>query len=200
VTQLFSHIEDDVWHRTARAPNVVRVGDRLRMYYHGERGERRRIGLAETDVSDPFHWEKHPDNPVLDLGSANAIDSHWAGYPWVLPITDTHWHMYYGAWGGESLEGVPERKRYYTTMAESNDGGLTWTRSGVPIIDPNSPFRSNGSCTVIEVDNEYWMYYTDVYQPRSDFYRISISRAVSTALLNSGFFVDGRSLTRRVSG
>lgn len=178
VKQIFFYVEKDVWDQSARAPNIVRVGDKLRMYYHGQQGQFRRIGLAEADVSDPFTWRKKSDGPLLDLGEPGAIDSHWVAYPWVVPITDTHWHMYYGAWGGEFH--MPGRKIWYTTMAESDDGGLTWTRTGHPLIELGRPFHGTGSCAVIKVEEEFWMYYTAVYMPRTDFYRISIALAVST--------------------
>ena len=82
---LLPSLDKDVWDNFPSAPHVIRVGDRLRMYYHGRQGVpirngralgMERIGFAEASVKDPLVLKKHPGNPVLDLGPAGAIDSH----------------------------------------------------------------------------------------------------------------------------
>jgi len=194
VKQIFPCVSDDVWDQDPAAPNVVRVGDKLRMYYHGRQGTTfrgklvlgaLRIGFAEASGEDPFTWEKHPGNPVIDLGPEGAIDSHWAGYPWVIPITETHWHMYYCGWGGQFLEEeLPHRKVYHIILAESDDGGVTWTRTGRSLFQLGRPFACDehgaGAGAVCQVGDEYWMWYTALSSPRTDFYKISVALAIST--------------------
>ncbi|MBI3943616.1 MAG: hypothetical protein HY326_11440 [Chloroflexi bacterium] len=182
--QIFPCTPADVWDRDPSAPHVLRLGDRLRMYYHGRQGQLIRIGLAEAPLSDPLAWRKYSGQPVLDLGPPGSIDSHWAGYPWVVPITGTHWHMYYAGWGGQFDPNISYRKIWGTTLAESDDGGLTWQRAGRLLFQPGRPYapdaHGSGSCAVLPVGNEYWMWYTAINQPRPDFYRISVALAVST--------------------
>ena len=115
--------EAAVWDQDPTAPFVMRVGDRLRMYYDGRlRGSNEvRIGFAEASVDDPLTWTKDPANPVFDLGEPGSFDSMWVSYPWVVPVTDTHWHMYYAGFGGEYRRHGTE-KTWRTALAESDDG------------------------------------------------------------------------------
>ena len=160
---LFRCGETDDWEKDPSAPYIVRIGDRLRMYYHGRLDGRIRIGFAEASVDDPLTWTKHEGNPVLDLAEPGEPDSVWCAYPWVVPITETRWHMYYAGFGGEFWrEG---QKTWYTMLAVSDDAGITWRRSGLgPLIEvgeKGSPHEAaSGSCAVIRAGDEYRMYYT----------------------------------------
>ena len=185
---IFPIVKEQVWDQRPSSPNLVVAGDRLLMFYHGEqyfddKRKFRRIGLAEASRSDPLSWRKVSDQPLLDLGPAGSIDSHWVSYPWVVPITETHWHMYYAAWDGQFLPGDPNQKRYTTTMAESDDGGRSWKRSNRLLIQLARPGacdeHGSGSCAVLKVGDEYWMYYTAVSHPRPDWSRISVALAIS---------------------
>ena len=108
---IFPHSDGDEWDLRPSAPHILRVGGKLRMYYYGERdgrrGKERRIGFAEAPLDDPYTWTRHRGNPVLDLAVPGELDSVWASYPWVLPITDTLWYMYYAAFGDEFLKKNP---------------------------------------------------------------------------------------------
>ena len=182
------HQARPVWDQKPTAPFVMRVGDRLRMYYDGRlrRANEVRIGFAEAPVDDPLAWTKHERNPVFDVSEPGGFDSQWVSYPWVVPITDTHWHMYYAGFGGEYRREGTE-KTWRTGLAESDDAGLTWRRSGSgPIFEhgvPGSPHEgSSGSCAVLKVGDEYWMYYTAIAD-REEYergLRITIALAVST--------------------
>lgn len=182
-TPLMPCIQDNVWDRHPSAPNVLRVGDHLRMYYHGRQGELIRIGFAEAPADNPFSWTRHPGNPVLDLGGKGQIDSHWVAYPWVVPITDTHWHMYHATFGGTYLDEAKTFKIWRTALAESDDAGITWTRTGRPLFELERPQSADqhgtGSCCVRKVGTEYWMWYTAISRPRDDWHRITVALATS---------------------
>ncbi len=181
---LFPHLETDEWDRHPSAPHILRVGDRLRMYYYGQRGDERRIGFAEAPVDDPFSWTKHPGNPVLDLSGPGGLDSVWAAYPWVLPITDTLWYIYYAGFGDEWVR--DDFKLNHTMVAISEDAGMTWRRSGLgsllPAGDSGSPHEhGSGSCAVLKVGDEYWMWYTALREEAGYTKNLNIGIALATS-------------------
>ena len=189
---LLPHQDQPAWDQKPTAPFVMRLGDRLRMYYDGRLrrpnkvANEVRIGFAEASVDDPLTWTKHERNPVFDVSEPGGFDSEWVSYPWVVPITGHHWHMYYAGFGGEYRREGTE-KTWRTALAESDDAGLTWRRSGNgPIFEhgiAGSPHEGcSGSCAVLRVGDEYWMYYTAVAD-REEYergLRITIALAVST--------------------
>ena len=130
---LFRCGETEDWERDPSAPHIVRIGDTLRMYYHGRLDGRIRIGFAEASVDDPLTWTKHTGQTLFwDLAEPGEPDSEWCAYPWVVPITETRWHMYYAGFGGEFWrEG---QKIWYTMLAVSGRRGhhVAAQRVGAP--------------------------------------------------------------------
>ena len=192
---ILPHREDDIWDRYPSAPHILQVENKLRMYYYGEiqgpRGKERRIGFAEAQINDPFNWTKSPLNPILDLSEPGNLDSVWCSYPWVLPITDSLWYMYYAGFGDEWVK--DDFKLNHTMVAISQDAGITWERSGLgsllPAGTPGSPHEhGSGSCSVLKVGDEYWMWYTalrtDKTYPTRKNLNIGIALAVSKDGLN----------------
>ena len=179
---IFPYGDEGGWDRRPSAPHVVQSGDQLRMYYMSIEGQRRRIGLAEADISDPLSWRKASNQPLLDFGAPGSIDSHWVSYPWVVPVTEKHWHLYYCGWGGD-YHPFGKFKVYRTTLAESDDAGLTWKRSGRALLELGRPFscdeHGTGSCAVMKVGSQYWMWYTAVVRWPETHSKISIALAVS---------------------
>ena len=180
--------ERDAWDQRPSSPFIIRQGDRLRMFFHGEqffddRNKLRRIGVAEASVDDPLTWKRVSAEPLIDLGAPGAIDSQWVAYPWIVPISDTHWHLYYAAWDGAFLETASWQKRFTTCLAESDDAGATWHRGGQPLLELGRPYacdeHGTGSCAVIGVGAEYWMFYTALSKPNADWGRVSTALAVS---------------------
>lgn len=185
---------NDAWDREPTAPCVVRAGDELRMYYHGRwigrpnvhEDVHNRIGFATASVDDPLTWTKSPSNPVLDMGESGDVDWRAAQYPWVLPITETHWHMYYVGWPGEFWDYVPNKqaKKWELTLAESDDGGITWQKTGQRIVEWGGEGRCDengvGSCCVRKVGDEYWMWHGVISWPIADWYQFGIGLSIST--------------------
>ena len=81
-------------------PFVHFDGTQFHMWYGGSDGSGRRIGYATS--SDGIVWNKHPDNPVLDVGPPSSWDDKMVSRPTVLLEND-------------------ELKMWYTGNAGSND-------------------------------------------------------------------------------
>ncbi len=97
-----------------RSPSLVldEAGER-RMYYGGDDGDARRIGLA-TSV-DGVTWER--SGLVLDRGAAGSWDDAWVGMPSAV-YDGTSWHLWYVGSDGARLR---------VGYATSTDG-LSWQR------------------------------------------------------------------------
>lgn len=143
-------------------PCVLRVGDELRMYY----GSRPRgIGMATASIDAPHVWTKHPQ-PVLAGGLPTAFDANGSNGPKVVPVTDTHWHMYYV--GYHPSASVGGAMVHQVGLAESDDAGLTWRTQAQPIIPRGEPGDDDGfstsSACVVRVGGQWYMWYTAIAQ------------------------------------
>ncbi len=103
------------------------VDSEYRLYYTGIGGDgKARIGLAVS--TDLRTWEKHKENPILEIEPTNPWESRGAAFPAVVRGTDEH-GMIYGGYGPESMQ---------LGLATSEDG-VHWTRH------PHNPvFRQRG--------------------------------------------------------
>ncbi|MBC8234231.1 IPT/TIG domain-containing protein, partial [bacterium] len=108
------------------SPTVLFNGSEYQMWYSGIEGAYiARTGYA-TSV-DGIVWEKHPDNPVLDLGPPGAWDDKQAGAPAVL-FNGTEYHMWYT--GNNRLSEIS--RIGYATSAD----GIVWVKHpGNPVLD-----------------------------------------------------------------
>ena len=176
------------WDERPSGPCLVRSADRYLMYlhfeeFHDHRNKLRRIGLAAAPLDDPMTWSYVGEQPLLDLDPPGPLDSHMLTYPWIVPIDASHWHMYYAAWDGSFLPKAPEQKRYITCLAESDDGGISWSRVDRELLQLGRPdavdHHGSGSCAVIPVGDELWMYYTALLIPNPQWHRIFTALAVS---------------------
>jgi len=146
------------WDTWTNGVSIVPIagGARYRMYYAGRKGEG--IGFAEASVDDPLTWTEHPASPVLvprDNWEGNQINQ-----PRVVVVTEAHWRLYYTGWGFPG-----PGTSWALGLAESFDGGTTWTRcQDDPILprgDEHSPDGA-GACVpmVVRVGDRWNMWYT----------------------------------------
>jgi hypothetical protein len=104
------------WDNEIYAPYVLRTDSLYQMWYMGRSvSDRWQTGYATSP--DGINWTKHPDNPVLKIGTPNEWDSYAALASSVL-YDDGLYHMWYQG-GSVSSGGVA-----YATSAD----GVAWTK------------------------------------------------------------------------
>ena len=107
-------------------------------------------GIAQTE------WEKHPDNPVVNLGFQGAWDSSHIFDPVVI-FHDAEYRMWY------SGDDDSNNRIGYATSID----GVAWKKHpGSPVIDIGPAGAWDGvytsNCSVIHDDAEYKMWYCGV--------------------------------------
>ncbi|UCG69418.1 MAG: hypothetical protein JSV09_16890, partial [Thermoplasmata archaeon] len=106
------------------SPTVIFDGAIYHMWYTGYNDTNFRIGYANS--SDGITWIKHPQNPVLDLGSPGEWDDSRVYAPCVL-YDGIKFHMWYSGFDGLN---------YRMGYANSSDG-VTWVKNPAnPILSP----------------------------------------------------------------
>jgi len=82
----------------AQNPRVTHNGSLYEMWYNGSNGSNGyAVGYATS--SDGINWTKHPDNPVLPVGSPGSFDSQWLWSPCVL-LDGNVYKMWYAGYDG----------------------------------------------------------------------------------------------------
>lgn len=133
--------------------NVVRVGDRVHVYYLGWTLTRtvpftNYIGLARGDV-DGDRFERYSRAPVI---GRSEIDPLCVGYPFVMRDGPT-WRMWYGShlwWGPVGLD-----VEHVMREATSSDG-LIWTPSPEIRVQPKMPEEFSLSRPSVVRDEAGW--------------------------------------------
>jgi predicted GH43/DUF377 family glycosyl hydrolase len=117
-------------------PYVLKVGDKLYMYYLGQdRARRQRLGVAESD--DGVSWRKNLKNPILELGATGAFDENGLGEPAVWPQFGKWWMLYTGR----------DKKEWRRTGLAVSDDGIHWTRVGdKALLDVGEGWNSRVVC------------------------------------------------------
>lgn len=108
-------------------PEVYFDGETFYMWYAGYNGVTVRGGLATS--ADGVQWSKHPNNPVLKLGSAGAWDDHgvWPNGG-IVRKDDEFYLLYSGASSSNSSQGA-------LGLATSSDG-VQWKKyAGNPVLE-----------------------------------------------------------------
>ena len=131
---------------------VLFNGTEYQMWYDGGDGSIVRIGHATS--ADGINWEKHPGNPVLDLGESGTWDDYHVAFPTVLS-DGTEYHMWYTGHDGSN---------YRIGYATSADGILWEKYADNPVLDLGESgtwddYQVAGP-TVLFDGTEYHMWYT----------------------------------------
>jgi hypothetical protein len=145
----------------AGAPHVVVSGDSYRMLYWGsDKQHRNYILQAESCTSEPNQW-KSVGAALIGPQPETTYNNRGPGFPFLLPITDRHWILYFTAWGTPVDGKLPNT----TGVAISDDGGEHW-RCNVehPVIALDRPYdaEGTGSVWVLHEDDKFRMYYTAI--------------------------------------
>lgn len=153
----------------AGAAHVILYGDRYRMVYWGsDRQERNYILQAEAPVDDPNKWEPL-GVPLIGPQPEIIHNSHGPGFPFLLPVNDSRWLLYFCGWGHRLDGKLPNT----TGVAISDDGGVNWRyHDEHPIIplDRTYDAEGSGSVWVLHENGGFRMYYTSIgpYSERPD--------------------------------
>ena len=150
-------------------PTALFDGTEYQMWYAGDDGPNRRIGYATS--TDGIVWEKHPDNPVLDLGASGTWDDYVVYTPTVL-FDGTKYQMWYGGYDGSN---------YRIGYATSTDG-IVWEKHPEnPVLDLGASGTWDDyhvhSPTVLFAGAGYQMWYSG---GDGSTYRIGYATSVST--------------------
>jgi predicted GH43/DUF377 family glycosyl hydrolase len=140
------------WDDSAVTASTVLVNESgYKMWYGGwESGTRIwRVGYATS--SDGIIWERHAENPVLDVGESGEWDDEDIGHGYVILNGNTY-EMWYQGYNGSI-----ERTGYATSP-----DGIKWTKyENNPILVPESGWEAQGAAigSVLLYDSEYRMWY-----------------------------------------
>jgi len=153
--------------RRAGGCHVLDLGDRFRIYYWGGGSSGNVILAAESPIDTPNAWKPF-GGCMLEAQPGTEHNCGGPSFPFVVPIDDRRWHMYFCAWGRPKQDG---RLPNTTNLAVSDDAGLTWRYHGRnPIIALDRPWdcEGTGSVAVVRAGPEFRMYYTAIgeYFPR----------------------------------
>jgi len=123
-------------YRSIDSPTVIRMGDSLIMWFSGQSLEWK-VNVCRAASFDGVNWIRHPDNPVLETGSAGEFDE-WAVYaPCVRAVGDSLIMLYNGFMIGDTTYDFDSTFLGYAT---STDKGITWAKSAEnPILGPGLP-------------------------------------------------------------
>jgi hypothetical protein len=145
----------------AGAAHVVRLGDELRMVYWGSDEDGNNYLLqARSSVAKPNQWRPLAD-VLIGPQPDTMHNTRGPGFPFLLPVTETRWHLYFTAWGTRADGKLPNS----TGLAVSDDSGSTWQyRPEHPVIPLDRPYdaEGTGSVWILPENGKFRMYYTAI--------------------------------------
>jgi len=160
-------------------PWVVHTNGEYRMYYTGSDGSADRVGLATSSSYTGF--SRVTGLPILDLGQSGAWDGEKVRCSAVVNGTGGVWLMTYGGL----------RAGYWRVGTASSQDGLSWTKTGNPVLSPDPApswdYRAVVGAAIIDTPQGRRAYYTG-----SDDSRIQIGLGVEAP----GFSPTGSYLSR----
>ena len=145
----------------AGAAHVVQMGDTYTMVYWGSDRDRRHYILrARSPVEDPNRWEP-VGGPLLGPQPESQLNCRGPSFPFLLPVTEDYWLLYFAAWGHREDGRLPNT----TGVAISEDAGRTWRYApDHPILPLDRPYdrEATGSVWVLHERGTFRMYYTSI--------------------------------------
>lgn len=154
-------IHGDLDERRASAAHVLPVGDSYYMYYWGTgKNGHHGICLAKSRMDQPSDWEAL--GSVIERQPEADYNCYGPSFPFVVPVEDGPWLMYFGAWGKKRDDGkLPNT----TGLAFSDDEGLSfryWSDRPVLALDRAWDREGTGSVCVLRDGKSFRMYYTSI--------------------------------------
>ena len=116
------------------------------------------IGLAKS--YDGKKFKKIEKGPIL---GSTFKEPFLQACPIVHKTSEKNWHMFYLSgikW--IELENGKKESQYLLMYASSSDG-INWKRQGTPIIDPLVEDECQTSCSIIEINGKYHMFFSYRY-------------------------------------
>ncbi len=145
----------------AGAAHIVKLGNEYRMVYWGsDRDGRNYILQAQSPTSEPNRWRPLAD-ALIGPQPDTTNNNRGPGFPFLLPVSDTRWHLYFTAWGTRADGKLPNT----TGLAVSDDQGATWHyHPDHPVIplDRHYDAEGTGSVWVVRENDRFRMYYTAI--------------------------------------
>jgi hypothetical protein len=144
----------------ASAAQVVRLGDCYRMVYWGSNATGHYILQAEAPVDSPNDW-KPMGGPLIGPQPDSEYNCNGPSFPFLLPVTDTYWLLYFCGWGRQKDGKLPNT----TGVAISENAGRTWRyhdRHPVIPLDRDYDSEATGSVWVLHENGRFRMYYTAI--------------------------------------
>jgi hypothetical protein len=145
----------------AGAPHVIEHEDSYRMVYWGtDRRNQNHILQAEAPVGEPNRWQGM-GRALIGPQPETTDNCNGPGFPFLLPVTERHWLLYFTAWGRRPDGRLPNT----TGVAISEDGGAHWryhTEHPVIALDRSYDAEGTGSVWVMHEDDRFRMYYTAI--------------------------------------
>ncbi len=145
----------------AGAAHIVKLGNEYRMVYWGsDRDGRNYILQAQSPITEPNRWRPLAD-ALIGPQLHTTHNNRGPGFPFLLPVTDTRWHLYFTGWGTRADGKLPNT----TGLAISDDRGATWHyHPGHPVIPLDRHFdaEGTGSIWILHENDRFRMYYTAI--------------------------------------
>jgi len=124
---------DERWLESPAVVQDERSGAWMMYYAALDAGWRARIGLATSQ--DGTNWNKHPDNPVLDVGAPDSWEDAWVAVPAVVR-RNGRFRMWYSGVSAEDLgDGRADSPRVGEATAQD---GVEWRRVAAEAVFPVS--------------------------------------------------------------
>ena len=148
--------------RLASAGHVIKQGDEYLMSYWGANDDHKySILQARAPISEPNAWQAVP-GALLEHQPDVSHNCQGPSFPFLLPVTDDYWLLYWVGWGTPREDGkLPNTMG----LAVSQDGGRTFHyHADHPVIKNDRPYDQNGagSLQVLIEEGLFRMYYTSI--------------------------------------